>query len=94
MRTNLIKWVCVSNSNGSECWLGTLKNFDETEWMHVQGEDCDCAEGECYCEYFGNYLISIYELPVHLTTELKNYHSHSSHFLSKFGEELCLGDFV
>lgn len=87
--------LCVSDEGGREVWTGLWEDANLDSYVHVPGEDCECPEDECDCGYFGDYMLSIYELTPRAYKGLQDFNGgHSSHYLSEHGEELCLGDFV
>lgn len=90
----MIKYIVVSDEQGRLERLELFSKFDASEWMHEQGVDCDCEEDSCDCPYFGEYLISLYALPLHKCGGLKDYPNHPSHYLAEHGETLDLGDYV
>jgi hypothetical protein len=90
----MIKYIVVSDECGRLERLELFSKFDATEWIHEQGVDCDCEEDQCDCPFFGEYMVSLYEIPLHKCARLADYQGHPSHYLVEHGEELCLGDYV
>jgi len=95
--TKTIKIVCVSDCFGSEIETGPMDEVSLEEAVQVEhegGEECD--SGDCSCSDHSN-MVSLYEVPVKAwegREETGFNDAHSSFWLGKYGEELCVGDFV
>lgn len=92
--TKMIKYVVVSDEFGKEIDCASWEDIVLSQYMHTPGEDCDCEEDSCECGYFGDYIISLFEIPEDKVEGLEEYPSHPSHYLNEHGNELTLGDYI